>query len=303
MRIVFLDCEYVNPGDLKWDAFKELGFFKNHRNSTPEEGRERIADADIVMVDKFVMDKAAMDAAPNLKLICCAATGYNNIDLEYAKEKGIAVTNVPAYSADAVSQLAFALLLEVTNKADALCDMVRNRQWVSSRHSAYGVHRQILLAGKSIGIVGYGNIGKRVAEIARAFGMTVNIYSQDPEAAIKSDVVSLHCPLTAENAKMVNEEFISQMKDGAILINTSRGGLVDEAALINALKRGKLYGVGLDVMAEEPATKSSELFSIPNVIITPHIGFSPAEARGTILRVVMDNINSFLEGGALIRIV
>lgn len=303
MKIVFTDCEYVNPGDLSWDSLRELGEFKNYKNSTPEEGKEHIADADIVIVDKFEMTAEMIEAAPNLKLICCAATGFNNVDLEAAKARGIGVVNVPAYSSEAVAQQTFALLLEVTNKADSLCDMVRNRQWVSARRSAYGVLRQIQLAGRSIGIVGYGNIGKKVAEIARAFGMTVNIYSQDREAAIKSDVVSLHCPLNEDTANMVNAEFIEQMKDGAILINTSRGGLVDEAALINALKRGKIYGAGLDVMAEEPAVGGNELYSIPNVIITPHIAFTPAETRAKIISITTDNIKSFIEGGDLNRIV
>ena len=303
MKIVFLDCEFVNPGDISWNELKEIGDLKTYRSSTPEEGRERIADADVVIVDKFEMDEAAMNAAPNLKLICCAATGFNNVDLETAKARGIGVANVPAYSSDAVAQQTFALMLAITNKADSLCDMVRNRQWMAARRSAYGVLPQMQLAGRSLGIVGYGNIGKRVAEIAKAFGMTVNIYSRDREAAIKSDIVTLHCPLNEDTAQMVNAEFFDEMKDGAIIINTSRGGLIDEDALVKALLRGKIYGAGLDVMAEEPPTGGNQLYSIPNVIITPHIAFTPKETRGKIITVVSSNIQSFLDGEELNRIV
>lgn len=302
MKIVFLDCGYVNPGDIPWDDIERNGELEFYNASTPSEGAERMKDADVVIVDKFVINRELIERSPNLKLVAVAATGFNNIDLDAASENNIGVVNVPAYSTDSVAQHTFALILALTNQVAGLDRIVSEGDWVPARKSVYDTLPLTLLAGKSIGIVGYGNIGKKVAEIAEAFGMTVNIYSRDKDAAIGSDIVTLHCPLNEDTDKMVNNEFISKMKEGAFLINTARGGLVDEDALYDGIKSGKLGGAGLDVITEEPTDKDP-IFHLPNVLITPHIAFAPVEIRGKIVSITGDNIEAFTKGEKLNRIV
>lgn len=302
MKIVFLDCSYVNPGDIPWDAIERNGQLEFYNTSTPSEGAERMKDADVVIVDKFVIGRNLIEKSPKLKLIAVAATGYNNIDLEAAKENGISVVNVPAYSTDSVAQHTFALILALTNQVAGLDQMVGKGEWVPARKSVYNALPLTLLAGKSIGIVGFGNIGKKVAQIAEAFGMIVNIYSKNKEAAIGSDIVTLHCPLNGDTDSMVNAEFISKMKDGAFLINTARGGLVDESALLDGIKSGKLGGAGLDVITEEPTDKDP-IFHLPNVLITPHTAFAPVEIRSKIVSITGNNIEAFAKGENLNRIV
>ena len=302
MKIVFLDSRYITTGDLSWSEIEQYGDLEVYMSSTPEEGLARAADADIVLVDKFVMDRNAIESMPNLKMIAVAATGYNQVDLEAASERGIAVANVPAYSTDAVAQHTFALILGIANHVSRLDRMIVDEGWTEARASVYSTNPITLLAGKSIGIVGYGNIGSKVGEIAEAFGMRVNIYSRNRQAAVSSDFVSLHCPLNKNTAKLVNREFISEMKDGAYLINTSRGGLVDEDALHDALVSGKLAGAGLDVAADEPAPYDP-VIHLPNVLMTPHIAFAPKETRASIIRICGENIGAFLEGRNNNRIV
>ena len=303
MKIVFLDSGIINPGDISWDNIDRLGRFTVYERSTREQAAERLQDAEAVFVDAFSLDRRLLEGAKKLRFIGIAATGFNHIDLEVARRLKIAVCNVPAYSTEAVAQHAIALLLALTNQVEAYNQAIVAGAWQKSRDYTFVEAPLTLLAGKSIGIVGYGNIGRRVGEIAGALGMTVNVYSQDQEAAIGSDVVSLHCPLTAENVGMVDEAFINRMKDGAILINTARGGLVDEQALAKALQSGKLAGAGLDVLAQEPPMGGSPLIGLPNCRITPHIAFIPIETRRIVVETCAANLKSFLEGGALNRLV
>lgn len=225
------------------------------------------------------------------------------MDVAAAKDLGIAVCHVPAYSTEAVAQHVFALILELTNWVGSYNASVQAGKWYESSDFTFIQEPLSLLDGKSLGIVGYGNIGKRVARIAEAFGMKVNIYSRDKEAAVTSDFVTLHCPLTRENAGFVNKEFISAMKDGAVLINTARGGLVNETDLAEALKSGKLSGAALDVICEEPPQKPHPLIGLPGCILTPHIAWMPKETRQKVIDICADNLRSYLEGGNLNRIV
>ena len=302
MKIVFLDHAIVNPGDLSWEPLQRLGEAEFYERSTREEALERAVDADVIIVDSFAVDEAFIKQLPALKLIDIAATGFNHIDIEAAKMRGIGVANVPSYAADTVAQHAFALLLSLTNSIGIYGQAVRDGEWQKAKDYTFIKAPVTLLAGKSIGIIGYGSIGKRIAAIAEGLGMKVNIYSRDPEAAITSDVVSLSCPLTKENKYMINADFISRMKDGAFLINTARGKLIDEQALAEALKSGKLAGAGLDVMANEPPADDCPLLTLENCHITPHISFIAPEARQTILDVCAANIQSFVDGGTLNRL-
>lgn len=303
MKMVFLDHAIINPGDISWEKLEELGQLRLYERTSKEQIEDRLKDAEAVFIDSVGIDRHIMESCPSLKYIGIAATGFNHVDLDAAKARGIAVTNVPAYAADAVAQHAVSLLLYITNKIQIYNDAIVDGQWHESKDYTFIKAPITLLAGKSIGIVGYGAIGKKVASIAEALGMTVNVYSRDPEAAIASDVVSLNCPLTKENTRMVNEEFIKKMKDGAILINTARGKLIDEDALAEALRSGKLSGAGLDVMANEPPEKGNPLVGLENCFITPHIGFIPIEARRIVIDTCTENLKSFMNGGNLNRLV
>ncbi len=303
MKIVFMDHEVIDRGDISWGKVTAQGELEKYPHSSREEAMERLRGADAVLIDEFGIDRELMEAFPGIKFIGAAATGYNHIDLECAKERGIAVCNVPAYSTDAVAQHAAALMLTLANRIRDYDRDVHGGLWNSEVGNAYTPYPLLLLNGRSIGIVGYGNIGKQMAKIAEALGMTVNIYSRDPEAAVSSDVVSLHCPLTPENRGMVNDEFIGKMKDGALLINTARGALLDGAAVADALKSGKLAGAGIDVMDGEPPRGDDPLLTAPNCLITPHIAFTPKEIRQRVIDICGDNLKSFAEGGDLNRIV
>ncbi len=303
MKGVFLDCAIINPGDISWEGLQSMMEFEYYERTAPDQIAERLAGAEAVFIDAAPMTREVIESCPDLKYIGIAATGYNHVDLEAAKQHGIAVTNVSGYAADAVSQHAIALLLYITNKIQTYNDAIIDGEWDKAEDYTFVKAPLTLLAGKSIGIVGYGAIGKRIAEIAGALGMKVNIYSKDREAAVSSDVVSLSCPLTKENTHMINREFISKMKDGAILINTARGGLVDADALADALKSGKLAGAGLDVLESEPPEPDNPLVGLKNCVITPHIAFIPLEARQTIVNTLAENLQSFLDGGELNRIV
>lgn len=303
MNIVFLDSAVINPGDISWEPIERLGSFQPYKRTSREEAAERLAHADAVFTDAFSLDREVLKQCPDLKFIGIAATGFNHVDLEAAEELGIAVANVPAYSTDAVAQQAISLLLSVTNKVELYNHAVTSGEWQNCKDYTFMKAPVTLLSGRSIGIVGYGNIGRKVARIAQAFGMTVHIYSKEPEAAIKSDVLSLHCPLTKDNMGMVNRDFIDRMKDGAILINTARGGLIDEEALAEALKSGKLAGAGLDVMAQEPPEEGNPLIGLENCRITPHIGFIPLETRKIVIDTCGANLDSFLKGEERNRLV
>lgn len=295
MKAVFLDYRDINFGDLSWDAFEGVCSLEAYSESTMEEAVERARDAEAVITDSLTLDENFMRQCPRLKFIGAAATGYNNIDIEAARRLGIAVANVPGYSREAVAQHTIALLLDITNRVSVF------EEGRMTEDPMKGI--PTLLNGKTLGIVGFGSIGSKVAEIGEALGMTVNIYSRDREAAIASDVVSLHCPLNEETAGMVDREFISKMKDGAILINTARGGLVDEEALADALKRGKLRGAGLDVTVNEPPEEGCPLLECENCRITPHVAFMPAETRKKVLDITAGNLAAFIKGQRQNRIV
>ena len=303
MKIVLLDGHTINPGDLTWKKLEDLCDEFIVYELTPQElVQERIGDCDVLMTSKCFITRELMEHAPNLKYIGVTATGYNNIDIEAARDLGIAVTNIPAYSTESVAQHTIALMLELTNRAGLHNDSVQAGEWTACEYFCYWKTPMFLLDGKSLGIIGYGSIGRRVARIAEALGMTVNIYSKDRSAAVKSDIVSLHCPLTAENAKMINADFINEMKPGAFLINTARGGLVDEEALAEAVRSGRLAGAAVDVLSKEPAAADNPMLGVENIIITPHIAWTPEEMRRLIIDILADNLVDWQAGGTLNRV-
>lgn len=303
MDIVIFDGYTINPGDLSWEKLDNMCDKLTIFDATPmDKALSRIGDSEILMTSKCPITREFMEKCPNLRYIGCTATGYNNIDVRAAADLGIAVTNVPAYSTDAVAQHTIALMLELTNNVGLHNQSVQNGQWAQSDYFCYWEKPIMLLAGKSLGIIGYGAIGKKVAEIARALGMTVNVFSQDPESAMKSDFVSLHCPLTTENEKMVNSEFLVNMKPGAVLINTARGRLVDERALADALKSGFLGGAAVDVLSDEPASENCPLIGLDNCIITPHIAWAPKEMRQLVIDRLAENLQAWLDGRMLNRV-
>ena len=303
MNIVIFDGYTINPGDLSWDKLDALCDKLTVFDSTSEDkALSRLTGNEILMTSKCPITRELMENSPQLKYIGCTATGYNNIDVEAAADLGIAVTNIPAYSTDAVAQHTIALMLELSNHVGLHNASVQDGQWSDNEYFCYWKKSVTLLTGKSLGIIGYGAIGKRVAQIARALGMEINIFSQDPAGAMKSDFVSLHCPLTRENRHMVNTEFLVNMKPGAILINTARGGLVDERALADAIKAGFIAGAALDVLEQEPPAKDCPLIGLDNCIITPHIAWSPKEMRQAVIAILAENLESWLTGGMKNRV-
>ncbi len=303
MEITILDGYTINPGDLSWKKIELLGDKLTVYDKTSQDKvSSRISHCEIIMTSKSRITREIMKNAPELKYIGVTATGYNNIDVQAASDLGIAVTHVPSYATEAVAQHTIALILEMTNNVGLHNQSVQMGEWTHNEFFCYWKKPIALLAGKSLGIVGYGEIGKRVSEIARALGMTVNIYSQDPAAAMKSDFVSLHCPLTKENEKMVNTQFLVSMKPGAILINTARGGLVDERALADALKAGFIAGAATDVLAEEPPNESCPLLGLDNCIITPHLAWAPKEMRQLVIDTLADNLSAWLDGRVVNRV-
>ena len=303
MNIVIFDGYTINPGDLSWNKLDALCDKLTVFDSTSEDkALSRLTGNEILMTSKCPITRELMENSPQLKYIGCTATGYNNIDVEAAADLGIAVTNIPAYSTDAVAQHTIALMLELSNHVGLHNASVQDGQWSDNEYFCYWKKSVTLLTGKSLGIIGYGAIGKRVAQIARALGMEINIFSQDPAGAMKSDFVSLHCPLTRENRHMVNTEFLVNMKPGAILINTARGGLVDERALADAIKAGFIAGAARDVLEQEPPAKDCPLIGLDNCIITPHIAWSPKEMRQAVIDILAENLESWLTGGMKNRV-
>ncbi|MGN0435598.1 MAG: D-2-hydroxyacid dehydrogenase, partial [Wujia sp.] len=307
-KIIVLDGQVLNPGDLSWDGFKSFGEITVYDRTPQEQVEERMRDADIVITNKAVITGAIMKACPQLKYIGVIATGYNVVDVEAAKELGIVVTNVPGYGTDAVAQFTFALMLEMCNQVGIHTASVMEGGWSRHPDFSYWLTPLVDVKNKTLGIIGYGSIGAKVAEIALAFGMEVLLYSRTKKAApIKakwvsldelleqSDVITLHCSLTKENEKLINAETIAKMKDGARLINTARGGLVDETALVEALHSGKLAGAALDVISSEPMSKDSPLFGAKNLIVTPHIAWASHEARERLMGIAISNVKGYLD--------
>lgn len=303
MKFTILDAFSINPGDLSWKPLEDICDFFPYDRTEDQEIPARIAGYDGFFVSKCPITRQTMESSPELKFIGVTATGYDNVDLEAARDLGIAVCNVPAYSTEAVAQHAFALILELTNVAGSYNSSVQNGKWYETKDFTFIEEPLTLLDGKSLGIIGYGNIGKRVARIGEAFGMKINIYSQDKKAAMESDILTLHCPLTPENTGFINADFIKGMKDGAMLINTARGALINEADLAEALRSGKLAAAALDVLSCEPPEKPHPLIGLPNCILTPHIAWMPRETRQKVIDVCASNLQSWLDGGELNRLV
>jgi glycerate dehydrogenase len=308
MKIVITDGATVTGGDLSFDIFKQFGEVVIYDLTATEEIAERIKDADIVLCNKTPMTAEVMKDAKNLKYIGLFATGFNNVDLEYTKSHNITVCNVPSYSTEAVAQHTFALILELLCRVSDYNKTVKEGDWVKSRTFSYFPIPLFELSGKTIGLVGLGSIGTRVADIALAFGMKVIAYKRSKvtderieqvtfdELLKRSDIVSLHCPLNKDSENLMNSEAFAKMKDGAVFINTARGGMVDEIALRDALTSGKLLGAGLDVLRKEPMDKDCPLLNVENCIITPHIAWAGLETRKRLMGVVTSNIKAFIDG-------
>ena len=308
MKIVILDGFTANPGDLSWKGLEELGTLTVYDRTRPEETVARAAEADIVLTNKVIINREMMAQLPQLKYIGVLATGYNVVDIEAAHERGIIVTNVPAYSTESVAQMVFAHLLTVTNRTEHYAIQNRQGRWSKNPDFCYWDFPHLELAGKTIGIVGLGNIGRRVAEIALAFGMQVKaltsksadtlpagIEKADLEVLLAtSDVISLHCPLTDTTRHLINRDTLSKMRPSAILINTGRGPLVDDQAVASALAKGQLAAFCADVLTEEPPKANNPLLSQPNAFITPHIAWATEEARSRLLQVAISNVQAFL---------
>ena len=304
-KIVILDGFVANPGDLSWEPLAELGELTVHEYTAPQDVVARIGDAPVILTNKTVISAEVMAACPNLRYIGVLATGYNVVDIAEAKKRGIVVTNVPAYSTPTVAQFTMALLLEIALHVGHHSRVVHEGKWSACRDFAFWDYPLMELQGKTFGIVGYGSIGKEVAKVAQAFGMKVLAYSRHgaedfhtelDEIYAKSDIVSLHCPLTAENTGMINKGTIAKMKDGVIILNTARGGLINEADLRDALVSGKVYAAASDVTCREPINADSPLLGLPNMIITPHIAWAATEARQRLLSVAIDNVRQYLAG-------
>lgn len=305
MKIVVLDGYTENPGDLSWDALGALGELTVYEHTRPEEVEERIGDAEIILTNKTPVSARTMDANPNLKYIGVLATGYNIVDVDAARRRGIVVSNVPSYGTMAVAQFTFALLLEICHHAGHHNQAVQEGRWTRSRDYCFWDYPLIELAGKTMGIVGYGRIGQATARMAKAFGMEVLACGSSrrregltmlDEVLSNSDVISLHCPLTGENAGMINRNTIAKMKDGVILINTARGQLIDEMDLRQALLSGKVRAAAVDVVSAEPIHPDNPLLGLDNCLITPHIAWAPKESRARLMEVTVENVAAFLRG-------
>ena len=310
MKIVVLDAYTLNPGERRWDELEELGEVVVHDRTAQLDVVRRAKDAEVVLTNKTILDGFILNLLPKLKYIGVLATGYNVVDLDVARQRGIVVTNIPAYSTQSVAQMAIAHLLNITQRVAHYAHEVHNGVWSAQPDFCYWNTPLIELAGKKIGIVGFGNAGQATAQIAEALGMEVWVYTSKPKKSLPKkyqkvtlnelfsacDVVSLHCPLTAENKEMVNSFRLSLMKQGAILINTSRGGLIDEKALEQALLSGKLLGAGLDVLSSEPVPNGNPLLKLKNCFITPHIAWATRESRMRLMNQAVENLKAWMEG-------
>lgn len=309
MKIVILDAYAANPGDLSWDEFAALGELTVYDRTAQEDAAARIGDAEVVFINKVRLTDEIFAACPNLKLVSILATGYNIVDLAAAKRRGITVCNVPGYSTRAVVQMTFALLLEICQQVGLHSGAVHTGRWQTCPDFCFWDRPLIELDGKTMGIVGYGAIGSAVGTVAQALGMKLLVTARHerpvpegarfvslPELLAQSDVVSLHCPQTAENARMIDAGALAQMKDGAILLNTARGGLLDEQAVADALRSGKLLAAGMDVVSAEPIRADNPLLTAPNCFLTPHIAWAPLETRRRLQTISAENLRAFLAG-------
>jgi len=316
MKITVLDGKGVNPGDLSWDFLKEFGDYEVFdKTPTAQLTVARLQGATVAVTNKTPIDASILDACPTIKLICVLATGYNIIDCQAAIQRGIPVCNVPDYGTSAVAQFTIALLLEICHRIGHHDNLVHQGCWTKCESFCFWDTPQMELAGKTLGILGFGRIGQAVAAIANTLGMRVLAYSRtqrehttvaeyvDFDTLLKeSDVISLHCPLTDQTTGLIHAEIIKKMKDGSILINTSRGAILDEVAVANALRSGKLLAAAVDVAIKEPIPADSPLLSAPNCIITPHMAWAPKESRQRILHTTAENIRAFINGSPIHRV-
>ncbi len=312
MKSVVLDGFAVNPGDLSWDFLSEFGEYKVYDETEPSLVAERVGDADIILTNRVKITKELLEKCPNVKFVTALGTGFDMIDVDACKEHGVEACNVPGYSTDSVAQFAFTLLLSLSTDLRGFREIVSSGKWTGMTGVKFQTIKYNELAGKTVGVYGCGAIGSRFGEICRAFGMRVLGYRRsivgktiggiefvsEDKLLSESDYVSFHCPLTNETRGLVNKEFISKMKDGASIINTSRGAVINENDLADALSSKKLSSAAIDVMCKEPPERDNPLLSLENCIITPHCAWVTPEARNRLLDIIAKNIRSFIETGA-----
>ena len=311
MNIVVLDGHALNPGDLSWYGLEELGNLKVYDRTPPDLVLERSEDADILLTNKTILTDDHLSGLPRLKYVGVLATGYNVINVEAAKKSGIIVTNIPAYSTESVAQMTFALILEFCNQVKMHSDSVMSGKWSESTDFTYHLSPLIELSSKTIGIIGFGNIGKKVGKIAMSFGMEVIVNERSKKGRFEgkgiknvglkellsaSDFVTIHCPLNKDSIGLINRNTLSMMKSSAFLINTSRGPIVSEIDLAEALNEGVIAGAGLDVLSVEPPPYDNPLFKARNCIITPHIAWATLEARSRLMEIAVGNVGAFISG-------
>lgn len=313
-KTVILDAQTTNPGDLSWEWLKEYGELEIYPRTPKELIAKRCKGADVVITNKTPLEKSDLEKMPSLKFVAVLATGYNVVDTAYLKERGIPVSNIPSYSTQAVAQLVFAHITEHYNAVALHSQDVKNGGWSSCPDFCYQLTSLTELYGKTIGIIGFGKIGQAVADIAEAYKMNILAVSGHEteqsgrknfkwatldELARKSDIISLHCPLTKETENLINADFLSKMKQNAILINTARGAAVDEQALADALNSGKIAGAGVDVLSTEPPKADNPLLSAKNCTITPHIAWAAYETRKRLMGILKNNIKAFFDGNPI----
>ncbi len=313
MKIVVLDGYTLNPGDLNWDGFQQFGDVAVHDRTdfTPDSVIAAIGDADVIFTNKTPLTKVVLEKVPSVKYIGVLATGYNVVDTAAAKELGIKVTNIPTYGTAAVAQYTFALLLELCHHVGAHADAVKNGEWTKCPDFCFWNYPLVELAGKNMGIIGFGRIGQATAKISQAFGLNILAVAnhQNPalesdtckyvtldELLAQSDIISLHCPLLESTQSIINKNNIAKMKDGVLIVNTSRGPLVVEQDLCDALNSGKVGGAALDVVSSEPISATNPLLQAKNCIITPHIAWAPIESRSRLMNIAVDNLAAFVDG-------
>ncbi len=308
LNIVLTDCSTVSAGDLDLSILERFGTVTYYAETAPNETAERIKDADIVIINKTVIGKAELDAAKHLKLVALFATGYNNVDTAYARQKGVSVCNAGSYSTSSVAQQVFGYILNHATRISEYDRDVKDGEWVRSRLFCFFSRPTYELEGKTLGILGYGAIGSRVAEIAKAFRMRVIACTRSKKEAAgvkfvdfdtllsQSDYITVHCPLTEATQRLFDRQVFSKMKKGAYFINTARGGVIDEGALAEALSLGHLAGAAIDVLTSEPMPADCVLLNAPNITITPHIAWAPLETRKRLLSIVASNIENFING-------
>ncbi|HBC88654.1 MAG TPA: glycerate dehydrogenase [Lentisphaeria bacterium] len=310
MRIVVLDGFTLNPGDLSWDGLKAIGECEIYDRTPADKTLDRAKDAEIILTNKTVLDRKTISSLLKLKYIGVLATGYNVVDIAAAKERGIIVTNIPTYGTRSVAQMAFALILELAQHVGHHSNTVHDGRWSKSKDFCYWDFPLVELEGLTIGFVGFGRIGQSTAEVAKSFGMKIiaydNYVKESPVAGARmtdmdtlfreSDIVSLHCPLTDENKGFINKARLGMMKKNAFLINTSRGPLINEQDLADALNSGRIAGAGMDVLSSEPPKEDNPLLKAKNCIVTPHIAWATHAARERLMKIAVNNVKSFIDG-------